>query len=463
MMEDIDATVFYSDEDDCLDYGCLHSNVEYDYDYADTEKESLYELYQYCLNPSLYDTGYKLLPLLGCTILFRLFVHIQYISYKIFHILSVIIGLYIIHHYVHESLIVLIVYVLFSYAILYVPKKLHGGIRIFLPSLLIIAYCEFFMQSVIWHKIRSVVMIMVMKGISVAIDRNDLNNLPDIYSYMGYMFCGVTCLFGPWVSFKDYLLLRCSSNVQAKWWIICGMGYAFLSFVFLSISNCWMHWIFVDSFWKWLIAYRDALSFRASHYFVSYIGSALLVLGGFPLSTSMIVKPLYIEFPHSLVQVVIYWNIPMHYWLKTYIFRPSIKNVGTFGAVIFTYLISSLLHGLNFQLAAVLLSLGFYTYIEFQLRAMLSDTFDACIASKQCAKQKCIHKHNSSNCWVFITNLAFSGLAMFHLAYLGLMFNTSDLQETGYNYSHTIDKWNELGFASHWVALATYCIYFLMK
>lgn len=94
---------------------------------------------------------------------------------------------------------------------------------------------------------------------------------------------------------------------------------------------------------------------------------------------------------------------------------------------------------------------------------MLSDTFDACIASKQCAKQKCIHKHNSSNCWVFITNLAFSGLAMFHLAYLGLMFNTSDLQETGYNYNHTIDKWNELGFASHWVALATYCIYFLMK
>lgn len=463
-MEDIDATVFYSDEDDCLDYGCLHNNVEYDYDYADTEKETLYELYQYCLNPSLYDTGYKLLPLLGCTILFRLFVHIQYISYKIFHILSVIIGLYIIHHYVHESLIVLIVYVLFSYAILYVPKKLHGGIGIFLPSLLIIAYCEFFMQSVIWHKIRSVVMIMVMKGISVAIDRNDLNNLPDIYSYMGYMFCGVTCLFGPWVSFKDYLLLRCSSNIQAKWWIICGMGYAFLSFVFLSISNCWMHWIFVDSFWKWLIAYRDALSFRASHYFVSYIGSTLLILGGFPLSSSMIVKPLYIEFPHSLVQVVIYWNIPMHYWLKTYIFRPSMKNIGTFGAVIFTYLISSLLHGLNFQLAAVLLSLGFYTYIEFQLRAMLADTFDACIASKQCAKRKCIHKHNSSNCWwVFITNLAFSGLAMFHLAYLGLMFNTSDLQETGYNYSHTIDKWNELGFASHWVALATYCIYFLMK
>ncbi|XP_071571994.1 protein-serine O-palmitoleoyltransferase porcupine isoform X2 [Temnothorax nylanderi] len=407
-MEDAGATVFYDDEDDCLDYDCLHNSVEYDYDYADSEKETLRELYQYCLGPSLHDTGHYILPLLGSTILFRLFVHTEYISHKVFHILSVII--------------------------------------------------------VIWHKIRSVIMTMVMKAISIAIDTSDSNNLPDVYSFMGYMFCGVTCLFGPWVSFKDYLSLRCSNNHKIKWWIICSMGFAFLSFVFLSISNCWTQWIFVDNSWKWLMAYRDALSFRTSHYFVSYLASALLVLGGFPLSSSTIVKPLYIEFPRSLVQVVIYWNIPMHYWLKTYIFRPSIKNLGKFGAVTVTYLTSSLLHGLNFQLASVLLSLGFYTYVEFQLRTILADTFDACIASKQCSKQKCAHKYNSYNCWwVFVTNLMFSGLAMFHLAYLGLMFDTSDLQETGYSYSHTINKWAELGFASHWVALATFCIYILIK
>lgn len=75
-MEDVGATVFYDDEDDCLDYECLHNNVEYDYDYAETnaEKETLYELYQYCLIPSLYDTGHYLLPLLSSTLLFRLFV-----------------------------------------------------------------------------------------------------------------------------------------------------------------------------------------------------------------------------------------------------------------------------------------------------------------------------------------------------------------------------------------------------
>ncbi|XP_011692499.1 PREDICTED: probable protein-cysteine N-palmitoyltransferase porcupine [Wasmannia auropunctata] len=463
-MEDAGTTVFYDDEEDeCLDYECSRSNVEYDYDYADTEKETLHELYQYCLVPSLYDTGRYVLPLLGSTILFRLFVHTEYISHKVFHTLSVIIGLYIIQHYVQESLIILIVFVLFSYGVLHVPKRWHRGTGVFLPSLLIIAYCELSMQPVIWHRIRSVVMTMVMKAISVAIDTSNSNDLPDVYSFMGYMFCGVTCLFGPWVSFRDYLSLRYSSNQNWKWWILSSIGFAFLSFVFLSISNCWTQWIFVDNSWKWLIAYRDALSFRMSHYFVSYLASALLVLGGFPLSSSTIVKPLYIEFPRSLVQVVIYWNIPMHYWLKTYIFRPSIKNLGKFGAVIVTYLISSLLHGLNFQLAAVLLSLGFYTYVEFQLRATLADTFDACVASKQCNKKRCTHRYNSYNFLVFTTNLLFSGLAVFHLAYLGLMFDTSELQETGYSFRHTIDKWAELGFASHWVALATYGIYLLTK
>ena len=129
-----------------------------------------------------------------------------------------------------------------------------------------------------------------------------------------------------------------------------------------------------------------------------------------------------------------------------------------------TYLASSLLHGLNFQLAAVLLSLGFYTYIEYQMRNILANVFDACIASKQCSLHKCEHSRTSMNCyWVTLVNGAFGALAMFHLAYLGLMFDTSDTQETGYSYSHTIEKWSQLGFASHWVALATYCAYYLIR
>lgn len=151
--------------------------------------------------------------------------------------------------------------------------------------------------------------------------------------------------------------------------------------------------------------------------------------------------------------------------LKIYVFRPGRKQLGNFGGVLATYLASSLLHGLNFQLAAVLLSLGFYTYVEFQLRLVLAEVFDACIGAKTCATatHACPHSRKSTCWWVMAINLAFSLLSVFHLAYLGLMFDTSELQETGYSYEHTISKWSRFNFASHWVAFATYCVYFLVR
>ncbi|CAK9831201.1 Protein-serine O-palmitoleoyltransferase porcupine [Anthophora retusa] len=284
-MDDAEAPVFYDDDVDFIKHEYLQYG-EYDFDYEDTERETLLELYQYCLGPTVYDTFSYILPLFITTILFRLCARSPY----------------------------------------------YKSLGIFLPSLFIIAYCEFSMPPIIWHKVRSVVMTMAMKTISVAIDKIDTNDLPDIYTYMGYTFCSVTCLFGPWMSFKDYISIRYTSN-QDKWWILYAVQYALISFLFLTISNCWMQWMIMDNSWKWLLAYRDALSFRMSHYFISYIASTLLLLGGFP----------------------------------------------------------------------------------------------------------------------------------FPLTYLGLMFDTSELQETGYSYIHTIEKWSQLGFASHWVVFATYCIYFLIR
>ncbi|KAK9298205.1 hypothetical protein QLX08_008367 [Tetragonisca angustula] len=461
-MDKLEVPIFYDDEPDFMEHDYLQ-DVEYEYEYEDVEKETLFELYQYCLRPTIYDTVLYLLPLFISTIIFRLCAYSQHISHKTFHILSILIGICNIYRYVAECLYTLLILCTISYVTLHIPKKYCKYVGIFLPSLFVITYCEFSMPSIIWHKVRGVVMTVAMKTISVGIDKSDTNNPPNIYAYMGYMFCSVTCLFGPWISYKDYISIRHVTN-QDKWWILHIIQYALLSFLFLSISNCWAQWIINDTSWKWLLAYKDALSFRMSHYFISYIASSLLLLGGFPFALSTIVKPLQIELPHSLVHVVICWNVPMHFWLKTYIFRPSIKYLGKFGAVTMTYLTSALLHGLNFQLAAVLLSLGFYTYIEFQLRSLLANIFDACIASKKCIKAKCTHTYNTHNSWwVFLTNVMFSGLSIFHLAYLGLMFDTSELQETGYSYIHTIEKWSQLGFASHWVVFATYCIYFLMR
>lgn len=58
-------------------------------------------------------------------------------------------------------------------------------------------------------------------------------------------------------------MVVCKNEIplQTKWWMICGIGYAFLSFVFLSISGCWTQWIFVNNTWK-LVSMRDFQAFN---------------------------------------------------------------------------------------------------------------------------------------------------------------------------------------------------------
>ena len=72
---------------------------------------------------------------------------------------------------------------------------------------------------------------------------------------------------------------------------------------------------------RWLMAYRDALSFRCSHYFVSYFSEATTLAAGIDSSPTRnwavtVTRPWNVELPRSLVEVVINWNIPMHAWLK---------------------------------------------------------------------------------------------------------------------------------------------------
>lgn len=174
-----------------------------------------------------------------------------------------------------------------------------------------------------------------------------------------------------------------------------------------------------------------------------------------------ITKPWNIEAPRSLVDVVVYWNLSMHYWLKTYIFQ-QLKPYGIFVAVLSTYIISSLLHGINLQLAAVLLSLGFATYTEFTLRKKLSDIYSACILAHAC-RSECKHRFKSNNVYVITINIVFGLLAVFHLAYLGVMFDAPvEQQETGYSFDHVMNKWGELDFLSHWVILITFVVSLLV-
>jgi len=68
---------------------------------------------------------------------------------------------------------------------------------------------------------------------------------------------------------------------------------------------------------SWLLAARDALSVRFSHYFVSYSSEVTILLSGLHMDLFTQVTTLTkIEMPRSLVEVVVHWNMPMHRWLK---------------------------------------------------------------------------------------------------------------------------------------------------
>jgi porcupine-like protein len=111
-------------------------------------------------------------------------------------------------------------------------------------------------------------------------------------------------------------------------------------------------------------------------------------------------------------------------------FSDCFKQTQQYGvpvAVTTTYLASTMLHGLNFQLAAVLFSLGFYTYAEFKFREKLATIFNASIAARRPRDPQAAYRHKEGEFAVMTVNLVFGLITCFHLSYLGVMFN----QDTG--------------------------------
>jgi len=133
-------------------------------------------------------------------------------------------------------------------------------------------------------------------------------------------------------------------------------------------------------------------------------------------------------------------------------------NLDPFWAVLFTFLVSSMLHGMNFSLSVVLLSLGVYTYVEYTLREKLAGIFDACIKSRACSD--CSHQYKSSNLCVICVNMFFGAWAYFHLVYLGILLDNNPDDEGRSTFLSVVDsdlrKLKNLGYASHWIILITY-------
>ncbi|KAG8197226.1 hypothetical protein JTE90_011380 [Oedothorax gibbosus] len=431
---------------------------------SDPSDYTLQELWKDCLVPTLHDGFWSSAKLLCCCTVLKFILSLSILPIQVFHLASSTLGLYCLHSFFGNSIIYIVLFALIGYVVLFLASKLikqHQGIicAIFCYGFLIVSELVF-TDKKLWHRIRGCQMLLAMKLISLAFDYGYLDkNIPSIIPCCGYLFHVGTVIFGPWTSYSSYMSSKENTKFSFSWFMSVIRSLA-ISYAFLTVSTCWTSWLLYSAGWKWIDAYRDALSFRSSHYFVSYLSEATGTTSG--LRSLTVSAASEIEIPRSLVEVVVWWNVPMHFWLKTYVFKTA-KPLGYFVAILLTYAASSLLHGLNFQLAAVLLSLGFYTYIEYVLRRKLASTFSACILARKC-KPDCDHIMKSNGLYVRVTNMAFRILAMFHLAYLGVMFDSSsNLEEEGYNMNHTLQKWSELDFASHWVAASFYIFYYLIS
>ncbi|CAH8458016.1 unnamed protein product [Schistosoma turkestanicum] len=363
-------------------------------------------------------------------------------------------------------------------------------------------YCEFYKNPVKWHQIRGSIMIIIMKCISFSMEHRTFyqtinkepcfNKWTSLYRgllWLSYSLCPASLLFGPWFNPLRYEEMIRNYHIHGKLIslkntiisLLRTVNLFGLSLFYLTYSTCFANTLAsILKFQPWLHAYFASQSFRFSHYFVCISSECFMTALGYndkyviksnnQESTDekntekkevvykpiVVTRPLFIEFPRSLVEVVIYWNLPMHYWLKQYVYKP-LRSFGHVYAILGTYTASSLLHGLNFQLSAVLFSIGIYAYIEYVFREKLAKIMDVCIASRPCPESCCHSDKNSS--FVYWCNVAFSCLAVFHLAYLAVMFDTSEQQFQGYNMWHTMDKWYNLGFLSHIVAFASYLFY----
>ncbi|XP_061760103.1 protein-serine O-palmitoleoyltransferase porcupine-like isoform X4 [Nerophis ophidion] len=347
------------------------------------------------------------------------------------------------------------------------------------------------MDTTNWHKMRGSQMVVAMKAISLAfdLDRGVVDTVPSPIEFMGYIYFVGTVIFGPWISFNCYKEALDGRRISFSW--LFKVSFSCLkSQICLVLSNCVAPYLFPyfipvygekllrskkrrkirDTLAKWLLAYENTMSFHFSNYFVAYLSETTATLAGVGFTEEKenlkwdlaVSKPLNVEFPRSIVEVVTSWNLPMSCFLHTYVFQSAVK-FGTFSAIMVTYAASALLHGLSFHLGAVLMSLGFITYIEHVLRKRLADIFNACILSKKC-QPNCSHQ-NKKALWVHIINIAFSALAILHLTYLGSVFNSSvDYMEEDEDdiTHHTIQKWSDLSWTSHWVTFGCWIMYRLI-
>uniref|UniRef100_A0A8C7JT50 Protein-serine O-palmitoleoyltransferase porcupine n=1 Tax=Oncorhynchus kisutch TaxID=8019 RepID=A0A8C7JT50_ONCKI len=396
-----------------------------------SRQEFFHELAEGCLLPTAQQGLEQVWQLLVICLLCRLLWILGLPSY-VKHLSTVAGGFYALYLFFELHMVWVVLLSLLCYLILFLCR--HSSNRATFLSITVLIYLLMgelhMMDTTTWHKMRGSQMVVAMKAISLAfdLDQGVVTNVPSPVEFMGYIYFVGTVIFGPWISFNSYREAIEGRKLSFSWiWKVCVSWVK--SQLCLVISNCVAPYLFPyfipiygdKLLHNWLLAYENALSFHFSNYFVGYLSETSTTLAGAGFTEEKdnlkwdmtVARPLHVEFPRSMVEVATSWNLPMSRWLSTF------------------------------------------------LRRRLADILNACILSKKC-QPNCTHKNKKAP-WVYIINIAFSALAVFHLAYLGSLFNSSvdymdDDEESGVA-NHTIQKWSELSWASHWVTFGCWVLY----
>nr|XP_034805420.1 protein-serine O-palmitoleoyltransferase porcupine isoform X4 [Pan paniscus] len=409
-----------------------------------SRQEFFQQLLQGCLLPTAQqglDQIWLLLAIcLACRLLWRLGLP-SYLK----HASTVAGGFFSLYHFFQLHMVWVVLLSLLCYLVLFLCRhSSHRGVFLSVTILIYLLMGEMHMvDTVTWHKMRGAQMIVAMKAVSLGfdLDRGEVGTVPSPVEFMGYLYFVGTIVFGPWISFHSYLQAVQGRPLSCRWLQKVARSLA-LALLCLVLSTCVGPYLFP--------------------YFIPLDGDRLLRNKKRKARDLTVSKPLNVELPRSMVEVVTSWNLPMSYWLNNYVFKNALR-LGTFSAVLVTYAASALLHGFSFHLAAVLLSLAFITYVEHVLRKRLARILSACVLSKRCPPD-CLHQHRLG-LGVRALNLLFGALAIFHLAYLGSLFDVDvddTTEEQGYGMAYTVHKWSELSWASHWVTFGCWIFYRLI-
>ena len=105
---------------------------------------------------------------------------------------------------------------------------------------------------------------------------------------------------------------------------------------------------------------------------------------------------------------------------------------------------------------AVLLTLGLYTFFEYDFRKMLAKLTDSCILASSCGSA-CSHESKWNSLGAVLFNNMWTIFGWITLAYLGVVFGTDSTKfvKPGFSLKSTLDLWKSLNFVVHWFLL--YC------